>query len=174
MPYKPYTGVGSRQTPRQICDKIFTIAVSLGEKGYMLRSGGADGADKAFENGADFGEFEKEIYLPWATFNSRKKNDARLNSPQDEAFEIAAAHHPGWRYLSRGARLLHARNVHQVLGPDVTNPQPSLFIICWTKDGKGAGGTGQALRLASSYEVGIYDLGWAGDYEKLEEEVLNA
>jgi len=40
------------------------IAQRMSEKGFVLRSGGAKGADEAFENGAG----EKEIYLPWRGF----------------------------------------------------------------------------------------------------------
>lgn len=33
----------------------------------------------------------------------------------------------------------------------------SDFVICYTKGGKGSGGTGQALRIAKVYNVPIFD-----------------
>jgi hypothetical protein len=49
--YKYYTGVGSRETPQVIIETIKKISYRMGQKGYILRSGGADGADLAFELG---------------------------------------------------------------------------------------------------------------------------
>ena len=52
---------------------------------------------------------------------------------------------------------MHARNTHQVLGADLKIP--SLFVVCWTKDGQLKGGTAQALRLADLHSIPIYNLG---------------
>lgn len=48
---KTYTGIGSRETPYEIQDLMKRIAFKLAENGWLLRSGGAEGADTAFENG---------------------------------------------------------------------------------------------------------------------------
>ncbi|HRY03076.1 MAG TPA: hypothetical protein P5256_08115, partial [Beijerinckiaceae bacterium] len=32
------------------------------------------------------------------------------------------------------------------------------FVICWTKDARGGGGTGQAIRLARAHGVPVFDL----------------
>ena len=56
-----FSGIGSRKTPLEICKIMTRIGEKLQEKGYILRSGAAIGADKAFELGAK----TKEIYLPW-------------------------------------------------------------------------------------------------------------
>ena len=65
-----YTGIGSRKTPKTIL-KLFTeVAIYLSKQGYILRSGGAKGADQAFERGAA----KKEIYLPWRNFENNKSN----------------------------------------------------------------------------------------------------
>lgn len=45
-----YTGIGSRETPEWAICKIKKIGGYLYDKGYTLRSGGADGADLAFES----------------------------------------------------------------------------------------------------------------------------
>lgn len=54
-----YAGIGSRETPRSILDLMTAIARKLEALGYTLRSGGATGADTAFEEGV---ERLKEIY----------------------------------------------------------------------------------------------------------------
>jgi len=169
---KVYTGVGSRETPRFFLERISVIARRLGEMGWIVRSGGADGADSAFAQGAFDALTMPEVYLPWPNFN--KIGYATLERPQDEAFSIAKQHHPAWDRCSRGARMLHARNVHQVLGPDVTNPDPSRFLICWTPDAEGGGGTGQAIRIARHYEVPVFDLCDAEAFARVEGMLLRA
>jgi hypothetical protein len=145
-----YTGVGSRDTPPEICDLMKRVASWLSGQGLILRSGAAKGADTAFENGA--GEL-KEIYLPWIGFNN---HPSRL-TPTPEAFALAEKFHPAWHKCKRGARLMHARNCHQVLGHDLNTP--SAFVICWTNYGYGEGGTGQAIRIAKANNIIVHDLG---------------
>lgn len=57
----------------------------------------------------------------------------------------------------KATQLLHARNMHIILGANLDSPVE--IVICWTKDGLRSGGTGQALRLAESRDIPIYDLG---------------
>lgn len=156
-----YTGIGSRATPSTVKLQMMEIAKTLAYNGYSLRSGGADGADSAFEMGASQiskvpGVYE-EIYLPWAHFNGNN-SELILNNMDnaDKAKAIAATFHPVWDRLSPVARKFHARNSYQVLGANLKTP--SLFIICWTPNAKGGGGTGQALRLAKAYDIPIMDL----------------
>jgi predicted Rossmann fold nucleotide-binding protein DprA/Smf involved in DNA uptake len=47
-----YTGVGSRECPTYILDLMTQYATVLNNKGYILRSGGALGADSAFQSGS--------------------------------------------------------------------------------------------------------------------------
>lgn len=155
---KAYAGIGSRETPTAVQEQMRYIASSLGRQGWTLRSGAADGADWAFEIGArDIGTFGKplpEIYLPWQGFNG---SDSPLFEVEDAfARVIAARHHPAWATLSQSARKMHTRNVHQVLGPGCNTP--SKFVLCWTKGGKGKGGTGQAIRIAQAHGIPVYDM----------------
>lgn len=132
-----YAGIGSRETPVQIIELMKQMAFHLARKDYILRSGGAEGADKAFENGCDLANGGKEIYLPWPNFQDSNSN---LIVQDGVAYEIAEKFHPYWHNLKEGARKLQARNSHQVLGHDLQSP--SSFIICYTKGGKKAGGHG--------------------------------
>ena len=110
--------------------------------------------EQAIEKGCDMINGKKEIYLPWKRFNS---SSSSLIVSDERAFEIAKKYHPYWDNLKDGAKKLQARNSHQVLGLDLHTP--SSFVICWTKDGKGGGGTGQALRIAKDYHIPIFDAG---------------
>lgn len=163
---KTYAGIGSRETPIEIQKLMFQMARHLAHKGYALRSGGAEGADQAFERGCDSINGNKEIYLPWAGFENSKST---LVVKNPKAFEIAEKYHPYWHNLSQGARKLQARNSHQVLGQDLSTP--CLVLICYTKGGKKAGGTGQALRIAEAYGVPVFDCGkYEHDLELLKTE----
>lgn len=168
-----YTGIGSRETPEGIQKIMSSIAVHLARLGWILRSGCASGADSAFEFGAFQANFEDaylpvpELYLPWPKFEGRSATIVTRQEPQLEALAIAEQFHPRWSTLSQGSQKLHARNVHQILGPDVTNPILSRFVICWTKGAKGGGGTGQALRIAQHYDIPIFDLARRDDLERV-------
>ena len=61
-----YAGIGARATPEEVLNEIVDIAFQLAEQGLVLRSGHADGADIAFEQGHGLvSESPKEIFLPW-------------------------------------------------------------------------------------------------------------
>lgn len=57
---KIYAGIGSRKTPKKILEQMRNISSFLAKEGYTLRSGGADGADSAFEDGCDLVLGEKK------------------------------------------------------------------------------------------------------------------
>jgi len=144
-----YTGIGSRETPEAVMRLMTRTAKKMAISGYTLRSGGAKGADTAFEKGA--GD-QKEIYLPWLGFNGSKSKLL----PTEAAFKMAAQFHPAWHNCNETARAFHARNCHQVLGHDLKTP--TMLIICWTKAGLMGGGTGQALRIAKEYDIRVDNL----------------
>ncbi|WP_419663864.1 hypothetical protein Dvar_40930 [Desulfosarcina variabilis str. Montpellier] len=147
-----YTGVGSRKTPPEILTLMTRFAMFAARNGLILRSGGAIGADQAFEAGA--GDL-KEIYRP---------EDAT-----PEALELAAQYHPAWHYMKWYSRRLHGRNAFQVLGKGLNTP--SKFLICWTPDGctrhstrkTSTGGTGTAISIASEVaKIPIFNMQTAG------------
>jgi hypothetical protein len=149
-----YAGIGSRETPEDVLIAFERIGEFLAKKGHTLRSGGAKGADSAFERGCDKAQGKKEIFLPWANFENNK---SQLIINGEEIYKIAEKYHPKWGSVSQGARKLLARNGYQILGWDLKTP--SDFIICWTPHGLMGGGTGQALRLAKDYNIPIFDFG---------------
>ena len=153
---KYYAGIGSRETPPGIEPLIEEVSGFLPRFGYVLRSGGAPGADSMFDKHC---KGEKEIYLPWKGFND---NDSTLYlddmDPEivSKAQEIARKYHPAWNNLSHAAKKLMARNTFQILGYDLNTPVS--FVVCWTLGGRIQGGTGQALRIAKDMSIPIFNL----------------
>jgi len=139
------------------------IAKFLESKGLILRSGGASGADLAFELGVS--DFElKEIYLPWKGFNGHK---SLLFGASDAALEMASRFHPAWKECSQGAWQMHARSCYQVLGRDLATP--SKFVVCWTRGGRLVGGTAQAMRIAMHYGIPVFNLAKNKDLDLVNE-----
>lgn len=159
MPH--YAGIGSRETPPEILPLMTEIAGLMEDRGWMLRSGGASGADSAFEAGVKNPE-RMEIYLPSPYFNKKSsRNIGFIDAPQLASFSRALKtvdlFHPAPGKLGDFARKLMARNAMQVLGSSLEDP--SDLVIAWTKDGKMVGGTSQALRMARHYKIPVLNLG---------------
>jgi hypothetical protein len=159
-----YAGVGSRRTPVQVLEQMERLGRELAAAGWLLSSGAADGADKAWERGS--GGWA-EIYLPWPGFDGRQPMAAEhmggapgwLTRPTPEAYAIARDHYEGsrsWGDLPDSSQALHARDAHQVLGRDLRTPR--RFVACWTPNGLPAGGTGTAIRIATRRQIPVFNL----------------
>lgn len=159
---KILTGIGSRETPDDVLDLMHRIAYMKAKEGFLLRSGGADGADTAFEVGfktfcaENSIPFEERmcIYLPWVGFNERSgKECVSLTSltVSEKNFLMTCAQkvHPAFSRLSTGAMLLHTRNILQIRGHEKTGLRCSDEIVYWTP-GKiePTGGTRTAVKFA--------------------------
>ena len=59
-----YAGIGSRETPPQVLEQMRKIGTFLAERHYVLRSGGAKGADTAFELGCDNARLPNLLHTP--------------------------------------------------------------------------------------------------------------
>jgi hypothetical protein len=158
MVVRAYAGIGSRETPPEILQIMELAAEALAWQGWTLRSGHAPGADQAFEFAAP--DHLTEIYLPWPSFEASTPVAASviLDSPHPAAIRMAQEHHPAWVRLSQGAQKLHARNCHQIFGRELRKDRAVKFVLCWTKDGKATGGTGQAIRLAEAHRIAVRNL----------------
>lgn len=163
---KKYAGIGSRETPPPVLKKMTVIASYLYQQGYILRSGGAKGADTAFEKGAS-STIYTEIYLPWKEFNNHQSELFVVN---EKALALAEKYHPAWASLSRNGKYLIARNGYQVLGKNLNDPVD--FIVCWTPGGKLVGGTAQALRIARDYKIPVFNLAKKQDVDHINECIL--
>lgn len=154
---KFYAGIGSRSTPTDILNIFTKTAKWLDGRNYVLRSGGAKGADSAFEYGA----INKQIFY--------------ANDATDRALEIASNFHPAWNKCSDYIKKLHGRNTFQILGRDLKTPVD--FVICWTPDGCEShedrsiktGGTGTAISIASYYNIPVFNFANPDSIDRLRE-----
>ena len=148
---KYYAGIGSRETPPNILRVMERLGKKLALEGWILRSGGARGADSAFHKGYLDVSGDAEIFT------------AQHATP--ESLELAAKYHPNWSACSDYAKRLHARNGMILLGKDLDTPVKR--IICWTPRGKISGGTGQALRMAADYNIVVRNLAIQEDLDRV-------
>ena len=178
---KIYAGLGSRETPKNICNFMAEIAYTLMEHDWILRSGGATGADLAFGNVIRNRLINKptemvkyqEIFLPWDGFSGMIANPDHgyfiENNPETEI--LAKKYHPVYDTLTKGAKLMMRRNCHQVLGRDLKSPAHMLF--CYTADGsigkttEKTGGTGMAIRIAYDHKIPIFNLAKQDHYKRI-------
>lgn len=164
-----YAGIGARKTPTIALQSMQAIGEQLGESGWHLYSGYADGADMAFGRGAEAAKAPFTMVLPWEGFNRAPENDARFTVPvwtselltiAERAYNEQAAVRNGqkteWRELKDSTKCLMARNVCQVLGMDLQSPV--TCVICWTQGANSGGGTGQAIRVAQMHNIPVFDL----------------
>lgn len=155
-----YAGIGSRETPENILQDMKILGAHLAYH-WTLRSGHADGADMAFEDGCKMNQGEKEIYLPWAGFNKAPRGNPQYITIDDvataqDAIYMAQRFHPAWDRLNEPVQRMMARNSCQVFGSTMNDPVN--MVICWTKNGKDYGGTAQALRIARHHGIPIFNL----------------
>lgn len=152
---KYYAGIGSRKTPPQILSLMTDLATRLEKSKWILRSGGALGADSAFQLGISNPD-NQQIYTT---------NSMHEEGNISDAWASVESYHPNPRALSSYVRQLMARNYFQVMGK--RSRIPSKFVICWTDsyetDEQGlikdaSGGTGQAVRIAYDNDILVYNL----------------
>lgn len=146
---KFYAGIGSRSTPPEECVKLTRIAQILEGRGYTLRSGGAEGADKAFEAGVS--DPQNKIIL-------------RPRHSTKEAEDMVSKIHPAWHACKDYVRQLHGRNAQIILGLKLD--QPVEFVIAWTQAVDG-GGTRTGLVLAKQRGIPCFNLAKHEDAMKL-------
>lgn len=156
---KTYAGIGARSTPKDVLELMVEISSQLGELGWTLHSGGADGADSAFEHGAK----EKQIFLPWKGYNF---NEVGVVLDNLKAWDEVSKHfHAAPEKCSIAVQRLHGRNAYILLGDSLDKPVD--MVICWTPRGEITGGTGLALRIAKYCEIPVFNLAKEGAVDSL-------
>lgn len=172
---KYYTGIGSRSTPPKVIDLMREVAFTLAKDGWTLRSGGAQGADQAFEDGVINFLNDKDIsgsksnaciYIPWKGFkNTDIHSDIYVNSDsiskemKEFALQKASEIHPNWNACSKGAKTLHSRNIFQVVG-HLKKPVNSKFVLFYAPISGDSitGGTRTAVEYAKSLDIECINL----------------
>jgi predicted Rossmann-fold nucleotide-binding protein len=170
-----YTGVGSRAAPNNILEEMQVIGKIMADKNFILRSGGAVGSDSAFEAGCMDSENDfREIFIPWNTYNGYERSLHNI-IPNDgldirKAIAITKSVHPFWDVIDTPAKILHTRNVFQVLGKDLCSP--SMCVICWSEvndNPYSRGGTSTAIAIAERSDIPVFNLYLNEDRLKLNE-----
>ena len=164
-----YAGIGSRKTPPEILEAMTGLARELERAGWHLHSGGADGADTAFENGTT--SAGRTVYLPWKGYNDRTGQDCMTltNSEQSHSQGVVSKYHGAWQRCSRGARALHGRN-HAIihgLGHAAADRRVDA-VICWTPGGAAQGGTATGMKMARTAGIPILNLARVSAADALE------
>ncbi len=147
---KYYAGIGSRRTPIIFLKKMQWLASELASHGYVLRSGHAVGADRAFESGCSAVEGSMEIFTAYSPIPAW-------------AMATVEQFHPAPHKLGEFARKLHARNAMILLGPN--GDSKVEFVVCYTPSGQIEGGTGQGIRIAAHHKIPIYNIQNQSDRE---------
>ena len=128
----------------------------LAQKGYVLRSGGARGADSAFEMGCDSVSGKKQI---WSTCNSHewKRHGWVVDIVSKACWEKP--------FLSMKPYIqeLIGRNTYQLYGdPDLFEDCiKSAFVLYWSEPKYGencSGGTRYAIRMAIAAGIPCFNL----------------
>ncbi len=161
---KYYTGIGAIDTPSNVLDLMVSIGRYFAKRNYTLRSGGAKGADQAFEKGC--GNGPKEIYLP---FENYENNPSPLFMTEDLFQRVSRLEI--WRKLCvslateepsidldslpKEMQYHFARDVQQILGADFNTPSDK--VICWTPDNTKEG-TRITLYIATHLGIPIDNL----------------
>ena len=150
---KYFTGIGSSVTPKEICSLMSLIGKKLDERGWILRSGGAIGADLAFE------KFVKNKYIYTVkNFDFSESNysfcKTELSSVWDKKLNFDD--------YNSYCQILLMRDINQVLGSVKTSTEHSKFLIAWTKsenyNDSSIGGSRIAIRCALKYGIKVYNL----------------
>lgn len=136
---KHYAGIGARATPPAVLRDMEGLAHLFKGAQYILRSGGAAGADSAFQNGSGG---INHIY--------------EAKHCTNDAIYMAGQFHPNWNACNSYVKKLHGRNMMILFGPRLDEPVD--FVCCYTPGGEVTGGTGQALRAAIHYGIPIFNL----------------
>lgn len=163
-----YTGIGSRTTPPKQLELITILGEYLGGLGVNLRSGGAIGADSAFQKGCSNVGGRMDIFHTkrYIRYNGNKNTTLYYNEETlKEAERIAEQFHPAWHLCREHARALHTRNTFQILGADLKSPTD--FVIAYGPGGLVGGGTSQALRIANASKIPIYNLAQEKDLNEI-------
>ena len=137
-PVRAYAGFGSWNTPAHIVVVIESLGRALAEAGWTLRTGGAAGAESAFERGCDAVGGRKEL----------------VGRPAD--IESASAQFwpetlLPWAQLSANTRALLAQSACQILGPDLD--APAKFLAYWKSTDGRSFEIDHALQIAAAHAV---------------------
>lgn len=115
-----------------------------------------------------------EVYPPWNMFNGFRMEHQIPKAAFNLAEEVLTPQVYSHPKAAKSYKLLHARNMQEVLGPYCDPEHKSDFLICYTRDGctgshnrtRDTGGTASAILCAEKFNVGVINFfhsSWAED-----------
>lgn len=151
---QPYSVAGSRAAPEDQC-----LAVKAFVENFhgVCRTGGAQGIDQAAMAsgrqcevyGLQVHEHAASLHPLCSMYNIQARVD--LGTVYDLLRQVIGDSH--YNNCSVTARMLHARNVLLLMGPDLI--EPSRFLLAMPRpDGKG--GTGVTIQLAHAFNIPVF------------------
>lgn len=150
-----YTGVGSRKTSPDDLELLQRVGERMAALGYTLRSGAAEGADMAFQQGAcQVNQNLTEIWLPWGDFNSNSRLEGNYQTVSEDQVKHAGKRFeslailPQWKNMKNSVQMLHGRNYYQVVGVDGRPNSRVCIYAAPEKNGQVFGGTRSAVLLS--------------------------
>jgi hypothetical protein len=184
IPTMTYAGIGSRQTPQEVLNKMTEVAKYLDGLGYTLQTGftfkdkntGLDeeGADKAFSDGAQ----NKILFGPSGirkTINGETSVDTYNPNVTTKSTDVVKEVHPAPEKLSPGALKLMARNTNQIFGKNLDSTVD--FVIFYAPETNNPlrpkGGTGQAVEMARRKGIPTINLANSNWREELKTALAN-
>ena len=169
-------GIGARDTPPDVQEVMADFGELCARHGWLVRSGGAAGADQAFGRGFSRAgnPSARASFTAWLHMQeSRPPFGGRFTPIPVSLYGIARALHGAPDRIGLGGEIrrgmtppgksgmLMARNGFQILGDKMTDMTDA--VVCWTEGGRIKGGTGQALRLAGLLGIPVVNLGAPGN-----------
>ena len=164
--------IGTRRLSPGWRKLLLEFSRAMSEAGWWVRTGAATGCDQTWAE--HMRGPQVSLYLPWPTYEKEwwQGSGYRIQyRPTKEAEKITARYYPRpWKEVKPGVRLLHARNVHIILGPKCD--KPADLVLCYTVDGGVSGGTGQGIRIAEGFGIPVLNVHWP-QHQVLLQELLD-
>lgn len=166
---KHATCIGSRNISKQEKELAFETGKILADKGFICRSGNANGADKAFQRAFPYDQ--TEVFLPWDGFNEPYIGKCFTPSKEMLAFakdQLVATGVMPWLYNTKHSiQRLHGRNYFQVVGRDNILSNVCVYFAD-EKNGEPEGGTRTAVMLCRHFGVPTFNLRLEEDRKRFE------
>ncbi len=149
--------IGSRRISESQYKYLVSVAEAFARRGWMVRTGVADGADHAAMVGTrNVNPDLLHTYLPWANYNKQYQADtdhATVYDPKEHITwgQSVYRYHPAPQRLSRGAFSLMARNWGILM-----HEQPVDAVVALPMSLSDVGGTGEGMRIAKGNSIELF------------------
>lgn len=151
-----YSGIGSRVCPEHIAKLQAAASKFISTRGYVLRSGYANGSDKNHSLNSTK-SVDYVVKIPYNVIPTENKHFIVPNF--EDYYEIMKTCCPHWKKLDEYSTKLHTRNICQGQGHFPEIPIYSKFCIAYTENGDLKGGSATMLRYCERRLIPIFNLG---------------